>query len=72
MAKVVQAIHKPPCRPAGMRALTDMLQILLDPHRHTLVKNETLPKPVGVPVLLLVVYNPTVQLKNLLESPMPK
>ena len=55
-----------------MCALTDMLQILIDTHRHALVKNETFPKPVRVPVLLLVVYNSTVELKNLLESPMPE
>jgi hypothetical protein len=72
VAKVVQAIDKPTRRPTGMRALPDMLQILLNPHSHALVKNETLPQPVRVPVFLLIVYNPTVQLKNLLKSPMPK
>jgi hypothetical protein len=55
-----------------MRTPPDVLQILLDSDRHSLVKNKALPKPVGVSVLLLVVHNPTVQLKNVLEPAMPK
>lgn len=72
MAKVVKAIHESSRGTSGVGAFTDMFQIFLHSHCHALVKNETFSKPMSVPVFLLVIYNPTVQLKNLLKSTMPK